>query len=252
MEFDEEDILVFDFIKFWFNFKPYEYQRRFLSACLHQNRVVGKWCRQSGKSQTVAWYSLFRATTGKVTILIFAPAQRQSKELFEKIRSIALDNPYLNSSIEKSTETELVINGSRIISLPVGHSGINVKGYTADIIILEECQGIKDMIVNTVILPMIASKKDAGQVIKIGTPETRNHFYNSCFIDKDYTVINVTWRDAVKAGQYTQKFIDEQREKLLDIEFRTEYEVEFIDDEASFFTPSLLQSCMEEYPLITI
>ena len=250
---DADIELIMDFASFWFKFKPYSYQKRFLEACLGHPRVVGRWPRQSGKSQTVAVYVLFKALTGKNQILIVAPTQSQSKELYEKIRQMAQDNPMIRDTITKDSETEMKFeNGSRIISLPCGPFGQTIKGYTADIVILEESGILKDMIVNTVIIPMIASKGIHGQIIKIGTPWTKNHFYDSCFNDKDYSVIKVAWPEVVEAGQYSLKFIEEQKKKLLDIEFRTEYEVEFLSDLGMFFSGELIDESQMDYHLIKI
>lgn len=243
---------VVSFMEFFFNFHPHPYQRRFLEACLNSKRIAGKWPRQSGKSTTVANYVLFKAITSKVSIMIIAPTQSQSGELYKKIRDIAVSNPVIDNLIIKSTETELrFANSSRILSLPCGPDGKTIRGYTADIEILEESGHLKDLIVNTVILPMIASKAD-GQVIKIGTPWIRNHFYRSCFEDKNYSVVSIGWREVVSAGQYTQEFIDEQKSQLLDIEFATEYDSEFIDDANSFFPTLLLDNCKLTYNLYPI
>jgi len=243
--------LLCDFIDFFFKFKPYSYQKRFLEACLKSKRIAGKWPRQSGKSFTVGGYSLFRAITQRCNIIIVSPSQNQSNELYIKIRSMAADNPMIFKLIVKDTQTEMKFaNGSRIISLPSGAEGRTIKGYTADIIILEESGFLKDQIVNTVVIPMIAATQ--GQIIKIGTPWTRNHFYRSCFEDKNYSVISIGWQEVVEQGQYTLEFIQEQKLQLLDIEFRTEYDSEFIDDAMSFFPMTLLEKCKKTYKLFDI
>ncbi len=240
------------FIEFFFKFKPYSYQKRFLNACLKSKRIAGKWPRQSGKSFIVGGYVLFKAITSpNYSIIIVSPTQNQSGELYEKVRYMAASNPVVNKLIVKSTQTEMKFaNGSRIISLPCGPEGRTIRGYTGNIIILEESGHLEDQIVNTVIIPMIAATN--GQIIKIGTPWTRNHFYRSCFEDKNYTVISIGWQEVVKEGQYTQSFIDEQKIQLLDIEFRTEYNAEFIDDAMSFFPTSILEDCKQTYDLFPI
>lgn len=243
-----EDVVRFS--QFWFKFFPYDYQIKFLHACLHSNRVLGKFPRQSGKSQTVAVYALVKALLSRVQILIVAPTQTQSKELYEKIRVMISDSE-LNAFLVKSTETEMKFdNGSRIISLPAGPRGDTIRGFTADIVIIEEAGIMKDNIINTVIIPMLASKGKDGQIIKIGTPLTKNHFYHSCFEDSQYAVVTITWRDVVLAGHYHIDFIKEQKKKLLTIQFKTEYESEFIDDISSFFTIKLINSAKEDYKLL--
>ena len=245
--------LLIGFFDFYFNFKPHSYQQRFLEKCLTHNRIAGKWPRQSGKSTTVSAYTLFRALTDKVNIIIVAPTQTQSGELYEKIRELAVLNPLINKQIVKDTVTELKFeNGSRIISLPSGHDGKTIRGYTADIAIVEEAGQMSDQVVNTVIIPMIASKGINGQVIKIGTPWLRNHFYRSCYEDKGYEVISIDWKEVVEQGQYDMNFINEQKMQLTDTEFLTEYQSEFIDEISSYFPLSLLEKCKLNYKLYPI
>lgn len=246
--------LMFGFMDFFLDFKPYSYQRRFLEKCLYYNRVAAKFPRQSGKSHSVAAYSVFKAINTKCTIIIVAPTQTQSGELYGKVRSMATSNAAISKLINKSTETEMTFkNGSRIISLPSGPDGKTIRGFTADIIIIEEAGFMKDLIVNTVITPMIASKGQKGQVIKIGTPWTRNHFYRSIYEDKTYkdSVVSIDWKEVLSEGQYNEDFINEQRIQLTDLEFRTEYGSEFLDDSMAFFPLAILNNCKENYPLFT-
>jgi hypothetical protein len=243
--------LISDFCNFFFEFTPYSYQKEFFDACCESKRVAGIWCRQSGKSESVANYVSFQAINKTQTIIIVAPTESQSKELYNKIRNKMTGNPQISKFISKSTETELILNnGSRILSLPSGPRGDTIRGYTADIVIIEEAGIMKDSIVNQVITPMIASKGKKGQLIKIGTPLQMNHFYRSCNNDKGYKVIKVTWRDCIKEGQYAQEFIDEQKEQCTDIEFLTEYEGEFVTDILTFFPISLIEECSLDYNII--
>lgn len=244
---------VCDFSEFFFHFKLHNYQKKFLQACLTKKRIAGKWARQSGKSTTVAIYSLFRCLLSQTSIIITAPTMTQSTELYSKIRDYVNINPAIAQELVKFTESEMKFkNGSRIKALPMGSEGKTIVGFTADVTVEEEAGIIPDEINNRVIIPMLASKGDEGQVIKIGTPRTKNHFYRSCFIDPNFEVINITWRDCVKEGQYTQTFVDEQRKNLTDVEFKTEYEAEFIDEMASFFPSHLIEGVMLTYNTIGV
>src|SRR3990167_11510427 len=112
-EFQKEPELVFDFLDFFFKFKAYNYQKKFLISCLMKNRVAGKWPRQSGKSKTVAAYATFRSIMVPTSIMIIAPTQTQSSELYSKIREFVNYNDTITSDMIKSTETELKFkNGS--------------------------------------------------------------------------------------------------------------------------------------------
>lgn len=247
----EDKQLLFDTVHFLFGFRLHFYQMIFLLICLKYNRVAGKWCRQAGKSQVIAIYIVLVSMFDKKASLIVSPTQNQSNELFLKIKNLVNDNNDISPLLKKETQTEMIfVNGSRILSLPCGPEGKTIRGYTCDILVIEEAGIMGDGIVSTVLIPMLASKKIKGQIIKIGTPLTRNHFFRSCFEDSNYEVVNVVWQDCVKAGQYAQEFIDEQKAEMTDIQFRTEYEAEFIDSNMMFFPTLLLDNCSRSYIML--
>lgn len=252
--FRDEPDMMFEFMDFFFHFKPRKYQEKFLRDCLLQKRIAGLWSRQSGKSTTISIYCGFRMIISPTTIIISAPSQTQSSELYSKIRCLFEDNEILRTLIKKSSETEMVLkNGSRVKALPSGPEGKTILGFTADIVIVEEAGRMKDEIVNRVLVPMIASKGNEGQIIKIGTPFKRNHFYSSCFNpDTQYSVTRVTWKDCVEEGQYTQDYINEQRANCVDVQFKSEYEAAFIEELTSMFPISLVESCVLDYKLVSV
>lgn len=252
-EFKSDPELLYDFINFFFSFKPYEYQKNFLKSCLLKNRVAGNWCRQSGKSQTVAVYTTFRSIIKPTVTLIVAPTLTQSSELYSKIRNLVATNDFIGKLVIRDTQTELTFNnGSRIKALPSGESGRTIRGFTADVVIVEEAGIFDDNIISSVVTPMLASKGKEGQLIKIGTPLKRNHFYKSCFEDTNYDVVFVSYEDCLKAGQYDKEFIEEQKRVCTDTQFRTEYMCEFIDETAGFFPLKLIEDSMVTFPQITI
>lgn len=121
--------------------------------------------RQVGKSQTVAVGVYRRAEyyPGS-TILVIAPALRQSQELHLKIKAArsALSSTH---SADKDTQSELCLsNGSRIIVLPANEE--TIRGYTCDLIVLDEAARIKDEEFNAIV-PML---RDTGALVATTTP----------------------------------------------------------------------------------
>jgi len=243
---------IIDFCHDFLDFSPYKYQAKFLVGCMRYNRIAGLWCRQSGKSTCVSIYALYRAVSNdNISIMIVAPTQNQSAELFFKLRMFAEGSEFIRDFIKSSSQTEIIFkNNSRVRALPCGPEGITIRGYTAQIIVIEEASYIKDKIVNEVIIPMIAAQKD-GQIIKIGTPWLKNHFFNSCYgRETNYKLFHISWKDAVQENQLSKKFIREQKDNLTMSEFKTEYEAEFVEDSDAYFKQSLISSCVEDYPII--
>ena len=248
MEREKEEII--DFLECFFDFWPYPYQEEFLISCAKEKRVAALWSRQSGKSFSISMFCLYKCLTEKnYSIIVIAPTQRQSSELYIKIRSAIQNCDFFSQYIEISTQTELVFsNGSRILSLPSGPEGASIRGFTANTVILEECGIMKDKVVNEVVMPMIASTD--GQVIKIGTPKGKNNFWQSCYgRETKYKLFHVPYQIPLKCNQYTEDFIEEQRNNLTSLEFKTEYEAQFIEDSDCYFKQELIESCIVDYEL---
>jgi|ETNvirnome_2_300_1030623.scaffolds.fasta_scaffold00052_50 hypothetical protein len=238
-------------IKIMFNIELYDFQDKFLKDCLMKNRVIGSFCRQTGKSLTISILAICEALKNPGGhIVIVGPTDRQAGELFNKILAHVKNAP-IGSEIATSTQRQLIMrNNCRISALPVGDSGDTIRGMTANVLIMEEAAFIKDTIVNQVLTPMVAATQ--GKIIKISTPFAMNHFYNSFQSDDNYISHRYTWEDALRVGHFSVEFIEEQKKQLGEnsIEFRTEYNAEFIPDEDSYFPWQLIDKCISDYEML--
>jgi hypothetical protein len=226
------------------NITLFKYQVKFLNDCLKKKRVIGVFSRQTGKTTTIALFSIYFALNNdKTTTLIIAPTQRQSSELFDRMRNFAEYSGLTSGLIKSSTRTEIRWNnGSIIRCLPTGDFGYTIKGQTAHLLILEESPFIKDSVVNEVIMPMIAATD--GSVIQIGTPFSKNHFFEASMSDK-YAVHKYNYKHC---PLIKEDFIEEQKNNLTSLEFSTEYLAEFIEDSDCYFPRELLNSCIFDLP----
>lgn len=243
-----QDTDIIDFVETFFKFWPYEYQKDFLIKCCREKRVAALWSRQTGKSTCIAMYAAYIClTNSNYPFIIIAPTQRQSSELYGKIRKVIQSSDLFYNFIESSTQTELKFyNGSRIISLPSGDDGTNIKGFTGKTVVLEECGTMRDSVVNEAVTPMIAATD--GQIIKIGTPKGKNNFWQSCYgKETKYVLSHVPYTIPLKEKQYNEDFINEQRNNLTELEFKTEYEAQFIEDSDCYFKQELIENCVSDY-----
>ena len=139
---------IIDFCDFWMRdglrsigvTQFHGYQKEILFKCVESKRVAGLWARQSGKSTTVSAYCLYMCLTNpNFKVIVVAPTQEQSSELYVKMRRMAEESMLVKDKITSSTQTEMVfINGSRVKALPCGPEGTSIRGFTADILIIEE------------------------------------------------------------------------------------------------------------------
>lgn len=221
------------------------YQVKFLNDCWNSKRSVGIFGRQMGKTTIMSAFALYQATqVDKYRILIIAPTDRQAGELFGRLRSVAENSELLKPFIKNSTQREITLsNDSYIRAMPTGDFGHNIRGQTADLIILEESSYIKSEIVGQVIMPMIAAT--GGDVIQIGTPFFKNHFYEASLSDK----YKVHQYDYSHCPRITKEFIEEQEANLTRTEFTMEYLAQFIDETDCYFPRELVDFATEDYNL---
>lgn len=131
--------------------------------------------RQVGKSTTVAALALHTClySPGGL-VLVIAPSQRQSRELFIKIHSFLtqLEPPEI---LEEETKLSLMLgNGSRAVVLP--GDGRTIRGYSSPaLILMDEAAFIADEVYDAAV-PMLAASPE-GRLILMSTPYVSSGFF---------------------------------------------------------------------------
>lgn len=230
--------------------------------------------RQVGKSEIVSRKAAKFAISNNSTVtLIIAAAQRQSSLLFEKSR-VLLDlvdykmvekakvnhkSEWVSSSTkdkerafhkkygiykESPTMTKAELkNGSKLYSLPAGKSGAFIRGFTLDLLILDEAAYISDA-VWLAVKPMIAVSRKLhgfGHIIMLSTPFGKGGFFYDCFHDVDFRQWHVSSENCVRIPR---SFLRKERSRLSKVEYAQEYLGEFIDEFNQFFSTKLIKDHM--------
>jgi len=222
----------------------FPYQKEVLDT--ESDRIAFVSGRQVGKSVTASWYALhFVLTNPGTTVLITAPTQRQSGELFDKIkREINGSNiPGDLWGIERETRTIMEFtNDSRVICLPAGEDGSNIRGYTADLIVVDEAAFIPDEVFFQALLPMMATTD--GTMLLLSTPFGSSGFLYDAFhndLEEQYFTKRVaTYRNPTVSDEY----ISNQQRQLSSIDFKQEILGQFVESASSFFTAEVIDQAM--------
>jgi phage FluMu gp28-like protein len=119
-------------------FHVFPYQAKLLRC--QSKRIVACWARQTGKTTAIAVKVVhFAFTNANTTTLIVSRGLRQSMIMFGVIENFIVTNPILLKSVVKSTRTMIQLSsGSRIVALPCGPDGASLRGYTADLVVMDE------------------------------------------------------------------------------------------------------------------
>ena len=233
------------FVKHYLDEEPFEYQVNFMDHDSDRKAFVSG--RRVGKSRTASWLALWKAITyPNAEILVTAKAQRQSMELFNQIQSEMRNAPLSESEwgVVRSTRTEINFdNGSRIIALPVGRDGSNIRGYGSqeNMIIVDEAAFINDSIFQEVLSPMMAV--GGGTFILLSTPFGKKGFLYEQFNNPKWYTMQVP---SSANPLVDDEFIEEQRENLTNTQFKQEILGQFVESADSFFTREELMACTAE------
>lgn len=221
-------------------FEPYDYQIDVLRS--RSKRIILNWSRQAGKSTVTSYLPIHRAhyVPGS-TILILGPGERQAKMLLDKVYEAldAIGRDAIPLEVDNVLELQLA-NGSRIVALP-GKDG-TVRGYTADLVIIDEASRVPDSLYKTV-RPMLAATN--GVLILLSTPFGKRGFFHEIF-----TGDSPHWErhevPVSRVPHISPEFIAEERRELPELWFAQEYECAFLDEIGAVFTLEQIQRALSD------
>ncbi|MBD3405089.1 MAG: hypothetical protein GF411_03000 [Candidatus Lokiarchaeota archaeon] len=267
------------FARIFCKFYPHWYQVKILRDM--SKNIAIRMGRQMGKTAATAikalWYAFTRPEAStpqeQVTIVIIAPSQRQSKIMYNQIRSYIHANPILEASVIKSTQQTIKLdNNSVIYNFPVGDSAEKVRGFSINLLIVDEAAFIKQRIF-TAILPSLAGTN--GSLILIGTPASRTGlFYQAFYPGKDGSGVKLRFsthwypysdaldvqrvdkngvplfdKDGNPITQLSRDWIEYQYTSMSKGEFAQEFEAKFVDESLGYFTREDLIANVEDYSM---
>jgi hypothetical protein len=218
--------------------QPDKWQRDVLRS--PAKRILLNCSRQSGKSTVTASLALHTALyePGSLTLLL-SPGERQSMELLRKVldQYKALDRP-----VPADAENKLMLEletGSRVVALP-GTEG-TIRGYSgARLLIVDEASRVPDVLY-TAIRPMLAVS--GGKLIVLSTPwGKRGFFYKAWESQQAWHRVKVT---ALDCPRISDEFLQEERETIGDLAYRSEYMCQFVDTVDQVFATEDIQAMLD-------
>lgn len=194
--------------------------------------------RQSGKSFAQSLRAaLFALMNDKTQTLIIGAVDRQSVELFEKVKShIYALAKHMVMGKDTLHKIELT-NGSRIIALPAGRTGYGLRNYTIHKLVVDEAHYVPEE-VYTAVRPMLATT--GGTMDLLSTPKGNSGFFYEAFQSDDFTTYHTK---SEYCPRIDKKWLDGERKRMTKLQFAQEYEAEFLDNLQAFFPLDLIKTC---------
>jgi hypothetical protein len=186
--------------------------------------------RQTGKSTVGAVLAAHKALTEPgSTVLIVAPAEKQAKWLFRKVKAIyrQAGSPY-GAPSDRLTGLELG-NGSIIEAMPAVER--TTRGPSVDLLIVEEAAGVPDMDYYGILPTLIATR---GEQVLLSSPRGKRGFFHEIWES------DADWLRAMVRSDEVPRIRPEDlevfRSAMPDEFFRQEFYCEFLDAEGSLFS----------------
>ncbi len=201
--------------------------------------------RQTGKTEVVAVKILRECLLNPYKVLIIAPTQRQSNLVYGKIEAYLNRHFYFKQLMMRHTrDYTLFDNGSEIYCLP-GNSGATVRGYSPDLIVVDEAAYVKDEVF-VAIEPSLATTN--GRTVLISTPfGKQGRFYDSHARLDHFSKYHVKWNDS---SFISKDFVMKEKNSKTEAEFNQEYNAEFIEEADTLFSPDLIKSAFFDVKFI--
>jgi hypothetical protein len=227
---------------------PDSWQRSLLTRSTRRTLLLCS--RQSGKSTATA--ALCLATVmerPRALVLLVCPTERQSKELLDKALTLYRT---IGEPLGRVTDSSLhltLANGSRILALPGNEAGL--RGYSgAALVVLDEAARIPDPLYYS-LRPVLAVS--GGALLALSTPYGKRGWFYDEYTDGGDDWQRITIK-ATECPRITAEFLAEEKRRLPDLVYRTEYGCEFVDTLDQFFSTDMIDAAVsdEVEPLFTL
>lgn len=205
-------------------------------------RILLLCSRQSGKSQTAGALALKTALLeDPALILILAPTDRQSRELF-RTKILPLYRPIkeeFRALRETTTELELS-NGSRIVCLPDNEATVRCFSEVS-LLVVDEASRVSDELYRA-IRPMLSVSR--GRLIALSTPfGKRGWFFDEWEGTEPWQRVRIA---AHQCPRFTPEFLAEEARVLGERWFRQEYLTSFEDQIDAVFSQEVIRNAMSD------
>jgi len=220
-----------------------DWQKKILET---QGNICLRSGRQVGKSTCISVLAGdYAATNNDKTIMIIAAVERQAYLLFEKVLNY-MESKYrrlILGGSDRPTKTEIRLsNGCRILCLPSGLTGYGIRGYSIDLLIVDEAAFVPEEVYNAVTPALAARYRLGARIVLLSTPFGREGYFARAFQDLTFTKFHVS---SEECPRISKDFLAQEKARLSKRVYTQEYLGEFVDDLMQWFPDKLILECMK-------
>jgi hypothetical protein len=209
---------------------PDPWQATFLRS--RARRVLLLCARQCGKSTATSALALHTALyQAGALVLLLSPSERQSGELFAKVKGLWQDLGRPEGPSQKDSATELSLaNGSRVVSLPGNPK--TIRGFSAPRLLVVDEAALSTDELFVAVSPMLAVS--GGRMVALSTPFGKRGWFFEAYESGDGT-----WErhraTAYDCPRVPRDYLDAERARVGERAFSQEYMCDFVDTVDAYF-----------------
>jgi len=152
----------------------------------------------------------------------------------------------------KPTQNKIIMkNKASVIARPVGNTGDAVRGFTGDILIIDEASRMAEYVFTSSKPTLLTT---AGQIWMCSTPHGKKGYFYECFLNKNERFkvfhisseevinerpISTSWTETQRAESI--KFLQEEKKDMGQIQYGQEYLGLFLDELRQYFSDELIE-----------
>ena len=206
--------------------------------------------RQAGKSRSLSVLALWWAfRRPRQMVLVLSAGDVAAARLLRTMRQVA-EHPLLGSSVIDETQHRVILsNGSEIRSVPASDS--QIRGWTVDLLVVDEAAWLPADILLAAALPTTAARPGA-RVVLASTPwADSGPFWEFATNGEDPShphTRTFRWKLA-DAWWIVPEVVETARATLSPLQFRAEYEGEFVGASDAYFDHEDLLAAVADFPM---
>lgn len=225
-------------------------------ALAHEGNLLLKTGRQVGKTTIMAIKSAEYMVAHPNSHIIVCSLTEDQAQLIIVMTLDYLERthkPLIAKGAKKPTKNKIMLtNRSEILARPVGNTGDAVRGFTGDILILDEASRFNEFIF-TASKPTLLTT--GGQIWMCSTPFGKQGYFYEAYKNASnrFKVIEANSWDVVNSRPISDSWTEEKKQKAISfleaekrdcskLQFAQEYMGLFVEDLHQFFSDELLQT----------
>lgn len=212
--------------------------------------------RQVGKTTIFARMAGTRMVKEKDSrIIVVSLTEDQAKLIIVMILDY-LEKNYPNlicKGTKKPTQNKIYLrNGSQVIARPVGNTGDALRGFTGDVLIIDEASRMPELVWEASKPTLLTT---AGEIWMCSTPHGKQGYFWEAFQNKNnrFTVFHISSEEvihkrpisegwSVRQREQAIAFLEQEKQEMSEMQYGQEYLGLFLDELRRYFPDKLIDS----------